>query len=230
MEQTEYTGRDNLEVMLEAKNYNRFLLGLVLSQARNNGLTVDFGAGCGTFSFPVASTGNNLVCVETDPVLSSTLSNNGLKVVSSLEMLKDGSIDYLYTLNVLEHIEDDDAIVRLWMQKLRPGGRLLVYVPAFELLFSSMDRKVGHFRRYTKRMLNAKLKKVGFQVVETKYADSIGYLAALIYKVFDNGEGGVNKRMLKVYDRWVFPLSRALDLILSSVVGKNVYAYAVKCT
>lgn len=230
MEQTEYTGRDNLEVMREARNYNRFLLELVLAQARNNELTVDFGAGCGTFSFPVASAGNNLVCVETDPVLSSTLSNHGLKVVSNLEMLEDGSIDYLYTLNVLEHIEDDDAIVKLWMRKLSPGGRLLVYVPAFEYLFSSMDRKVGHFRRYTKRMLSAKLENAGFQVAETKYADSIGYLAALIYKTFDNGEGGINMRMLKIYDRWVFPLSRTLDLILSSVVGKNVYACAVKRT
>lgn len=228
MEQIEYNGRDNLEVMLEAKNYNRFLLDLVLAQNRNNGLTVDFGAGGGTFSLPVAAACNKLICVETDPVLSSSLSDHGLEVVSSLEMLEDGSIDYLYTLNVLEHIEDDDAIVKLWMKKLRPGGRLLVYVPAFELLFSSMDRKVGHFRRYTKRMLNAKLKKAGFQVIESKYADSIGYLATLIYKAFENGDGSVDLQMLKFYDRWVFPLSRILDLILSPAVGKNVYACAQK--
>jgi SAM-dependent methyltransferase len=230
MDQIEYNGRDNLEVMQEAKNYNCFLLHLILAQARNNELIVDFGAGSGTFSLPVAAAGNHLICVETDPVLSSNLSDHGLEVVSSLEMLEDGSIDYLYTLNVLEHIEDDDAIVRLWLQKLRPGGRLLVYVPAFEVLFSSMDRKVGHFRRYTKQMLNAKLKQAGFQVTETRYADSIGYLATLIYKAFDNGEGSVNLRMLKVYDRWVIPLSRIFDLIASPFVGKNVYARAVKRT
>jgi 2-polyprenyl-3-methyl-5-hydroxy-6-metoxy-1,4-benzoquinol methylase len=228
MNQFEYSGRDNLEIMREAKNYNRFLLDLVLAQASTKELVVDFGAGGGTFSLPVAAESFRLICVETDPVLSSRLLGNGLKVISSLELIEDGSVDYLYTLNVLEHIEDDDVIVKLWMQKLRPGGRIFVYVPAFEALFSSMDFKVGHFRRYTKQTLNAKLKKAGFQVVEAKYADSIGYFATLIFKAFDNGEGSVNVHMLKFYDRWIFPLSRIVDLIASPFLGKNVYAYAIK--
>jgi SAM-dependent methyltransferase len=228
MDQIEYTGRDNLEVMKEAKNYNRFLLDLVLAQAQINELTVDFGAGSGTFSLPIAAAGNRMICVETDPVLSSMLFDQGLEVVSSLEAIDDCSVDYIYSLNVLEHIEHDDAIVRLWMQKLRPGGRLLVYVPAFDVLFSSMDRKVGHFRRYSKKILNSKLKKAGFHVVETKYADGIGFFATLIYKFFDDGEGRINLRMLKVYDKWVFPIGRIFDLIASSFVGKNIYARAVK--
>jgi precorrin-6B methylase 2 len=228
MNQLEYTGRDNLEIMREAKNYNRFLLDLVLSQSSIKDLIVDFGAGSGTFSLPVAASRDRLICVETDSVLCSRLLDNGMEVVSNLELLEDGSVDYLYTLNVLEHIQDDEAVIKLWMQKLRPGGRIFVYVPAFQTLFSSMDLKVGHFRRYTKKTLNSKLKKAGFQVVEAKYADSIGYLATLIFKAFDNGEGSVNVHMLKIYDRWIFPLSRILDLIASPFLGKNVYACAIK--
>lgn len=228
MDQIEYNGRDNLEVMQEAKKYNRFLTDLILAQARNHELIVDFGAGSGTFSLPVSLVNNRLICVETDPVLSSKLSDHGLEVVSRLELLEDSSIDYLYSLNVLEHIEDDDSILNLWMQKLRPGGRLLVYVPAFDTLFSSMDRKVGHHRRYTKHTLHSKLKQAGFQIVESKYADSIGYIATLIFKIIDNGEGSVNLRMLKLYDRWIFPLSRILDSVTHPFFGKNVYAYAEK--
>lgn len=228
MSQLEYSGRDNLEAMKEAKKYNKFLFELILQQADKSSLVVDFGAGDGSFSLSVAAAGARLICVETDPVLSSGLSANGLEVVSSLDALDDCSVDYIYTLNVLEHIEDDDAIIKLWMQKLRPGGRLLVYVPAFEVLFSSMDKKVGHFRRYSKKMLSEKLNKAGFQIAETKYADSIGYFATLLYKMLDNGEGSVNLRMLKLYDKWVFPLSRLLDLVVAPLFGKNVYARAVK--
>lgn len=226
--QIEYSGRDNLEIMQEAKNYNRFLLDLILSSARKDDSVVDFGAGSGTFSIPVGAKGYRLTCVETDPVLSASLSDRGLHVVSSLELLEDDSVDYLYSLNVLEHIEDDSAAAKLWFRKLRPGGRLLVYVPAFQALYTSMDRKVGHFRRYTKQMLNVKLVQAGFKINEIRYADSLGYLATLLYKAFDNGHGDVNLRMLKMYDEWFFSLSRSLDRAAFPFAGKNVYALAAK--
>lgn len=228
MNQIKYNGRDNLEVMQEAKNYNRFLLDLILASARSDELLVDFGAGSGTFALPVRDRGYRVTCVETDPVLSAGLSDHGLQVVSSLELLKDGTVDYIYSLNVLEHIENDDAAAKLWFQKLRPGGRLLVYVPAFQVLYSSMDRKVGHYRRYTKQMLKAKLERAGFEINETRYADSVGYLATLLYKVFDNGRGDVNLLMLRAYDQWIFPFSLLLDRFAYPFVGKNIYIRATK--
>ncbi len=228
MNQIEYGGRDNLEVMQEAKNYNRFLLDLVLAAARHDELLVDFGAGSGTFSLPVAAAGYRVICVETDPVLFANLAERGLEVVSSLDLLEDNSVDYLYSLNVLEHIEDDEAIARLWFQKLRPGGQLLVYVPAFQALYSSMDRKVGHVRRYTRRMLCDRLTHAGFKVNTARYADSIGVLATLIYKTLDKGRGDVNLSMLRLYDRWVFPISHLIDHVAQLLAGKNVWARAVK--
>lgn len=228
MNQIDYSGRDNLEVMREARNYNRFLLELILSSASHDAPIVDFGAGNGTFALPIAAVGRRIICVETDPVLSAELAAHGLEVVDSLDMLEDGSIDYLYSLNVLEHIEDDDAVARSWFQKLRPGGRLFIYVPAFDVLYSSMDRKVGHFRRYTRQALNKKLAQSGFDIAESRYADSIGFFATLIYKLFDNGQGDVNLRLLKIYDQWVFPCSRMVDWIASPFFGKNVYVRAIK--
>lgn len=228
MTQIEYTGRDNLEVMQEAKNYNRFLLDLILSTTRHGDLLADFGAGNGTFALPVLSAGHRVICVETDPVLSSILKERRLDVVSNLDLLEDDSIDYLYSFNVLEHIEDDEAIVRLWLRKLRPGGQLLVYVPAFQTLYTSMDRKVGHVRRYTRRMLCNRLTYAGFKINEARYADSLGVLATLVYKVFDNGKGSVNLGMLKFYDEWIFPVSRVIDNVLHQLGGKNVYVRATR--
>jgi SAM-dependent methyltransferase len=230
MNQIEYNGRDNLDVMQEAKNYNRYLFDLILSSGRatNDSLLVDFGAGSGTFAIPVKAAGCRVICVETDPVLFANLAKRGLDVVSSLELIEDGSIDYLYSLNVLEHIEDDEAITQLWFQKLCPGGQLLVYVPAFQMLYSSMDRKVGHFRRYTKHKLIERLTHAGFEISEARYADSVGFLATLIFKVLDKGQGDVDLRMLRIYDRWVFPLSRLIDCVTYLFFGKNVYVRASK--
>lgn len=228
MGQIDYNGRDNLEVMKEADNYNQFLLGLTTFHANYGELIVDFGAGSGTFSIPIKEKGFRVICVEPDKILSASLKRFGLEVVSDLELIEDGSVDYIYSLNVLEHIENDNAIVDLWFRKLRSGGQLFVYVPAFQVLYSSMDSKVGHYRRYTKRILNKKLKSVGFEVVQSRYADSIGFIATLVYKLFDDGKGDIDLKVLKIYDRWIFPLSRFIDFFINSFIGKNIYSRAVK--
>jgi SAM-dependent methyltransferase len=223
-----YTGIDNLEVMREAENYNRFLVDLVLSQAQPGDRIVDFGAGAGTFAAPVMAAGRDVVCVESDSTLGAHLSSKGLAVLGDLDQVSDASIDYLYSLNVLEHIADDAAMAARWWRALRPGGRLLVYVPAFEMLFSSMDRKVGHHRRYRLGGLRQILAAAGFRVVQGRYADSLGFVATMLFKLIDSGSGDVNRRMLRLYDRAAFPASRALDRVVGRFIGKNVYVVAVK--
>jgi SAM-dependent methyltransferase len=223
-----YTGIDNLEVMKEAENYNRFLVDLVTAQARPQDRIVDFGAGAGTFALPVTAAGHAVCCVENDAVLIERLHSLGLPVRSDLAQFDDASVDYLYSLNVLEHIADDAKVVDLWFRKLRPGGRVLVYVPAFDLLFSSMDRKVGHQRRYRLRGLSAILRASGFSIHTARYADSLGFLATLLFKLVGSDSGDIDRGALKFYDRVLFPISCALDVLVGAVVGKNVYVVAIK--
>jgi trans-aconitate methyltransferase len=224
----EYSGRDNLDVMAHAKNYNRFLLDLVLQNAHPDQSIVDFGAGNGTFAGPIAKSHDRIVCIETDPTLCAALQSQGLTVVNDLAQLADGSVDYLYSLNVLEHIEDDGAIAAMWFKKLRPGGQILVFVPAFQFLFTSMDQHVGHHRRYTRTSLTRVIQKAQFQITDSYYADSVGVLATLLYKVLDQGGGQVNVRMLRIYDQWCFPISRIFDRITRRFIGKNAIVRAVK--
>ncbi|TFZ05171.1 SAM-dependent methyltransferase [Ramlibacter henchirensis] len=224
----EYSGKDNLTVMEGATNYNEFLLRLVKEDAQPGRRIVDFGAGAGTFAAPLSSMGFDVTCVETDPTLGEMLRGKGLQVLPGLDEVGEESVDYLYSLNVLEHIEDDEAILRLWHRKLRKGGKLLVYVPAFQSLFTSMDRKVGHFRRYTKGELCSRLRSTGFQIRDAGYADSVGYAASLVYKLTDRGEGDINPTMLRTYDRLVFPVSRLLDKVAHPLFGKNVFVRALR--
>lgn len=119
-------------------------------------------------------------------------------------------------------------ILRALHSKLKPGGKLFIYVPAFQLLSSAMDKKVGHCRRYGRAELTDKVKEAGFRIIDSRYADSLGFLASLVYKWQGNDSGDINRGALKVYDRFVFPLSRAIDVFASSFVGKNLTLVAEK--
>jgi SAM-dependent methyltransferase len=223
----DYTGTENLEAMAEAVNYNRFLLELVFKHASRDALMLDFGAGVGTFAEPLNREGFRVACVEPDRLQAERLVRKGLTTYRSIDDVPDRSVDVIYTLNVLEHIDDDRMALQALRRSIRKGGRLLVYVPAFEVLFTDMDRRVGHVRRYTKRELRDKVAAAGFDVVSVGYVDCIGFLATLYYKAFDRSRGQINRRALHIYDRFVFPVSRIFDTVgLGHFVGKNVLLVA----
>jgi len=225
----DYTGVDNLEVMAEAENYNRFLLGLVTRHLKPGMRVADFGAGTGTFALPLNRQGVDIVAIEPDAALHARLRQAGVKAQRDAATLADASLDFIYTFNVLEHIADDGAAVRTLSGKLKPDGRLLIYVPAFQLLFTQMDHKVGHLRRYRRGGLRALVRGAGLAVDDVRYVDSLGFFATLAYRVLkSNGDGSIDRRALRLYDRLIFPLSRTLDRLLSRSLGKNLLLLATK--
>jgi SAM-dependent methyltransferase len=221
-----YTGVANLEAMDEARNYNAFLIDALLAHARPSELIVDFGAGLGTFSKALVDRGLNVVAVEPDDALRSAIARRGVQVRDSLASFEPRSVDLIYSFSVLEHIEDDAAILADLAAKLRPGGRVLIYVPAFQVLFSAMDSLVGHHRRYTRKALTDLVRAAGLQVEEARYVDCIGFAALLTYRYLYRGDGNLSPGSVRIYDRFVFPLSRALDPLFSGVVGKNLLVSA----
>ena len=166
--------------------------------------------------------GIHLYCLETDPQLFQRLQSSGYKVYSSLTQVPQHSLDYVYSLNVLEHVQDDLGVLRALHEKLKPDGRIFLFVPAFEVLFTSMDRKVGHFRRYRKELLASRLLEAGFTVTLALYVDSLGFLVTYIYKLIGNRRGDINPTMLRFYDRVLFPLSLKIDKVVKGAFGKNL--------
>jgi len=223
---SDYGGTDNLEAMAQAINYNSFLFDLAEGCSSEGATVLDFGAGIGTFAAEMRRRGLDVRCVEPDAQQALRLSKDQFVVYQSIDDSPVETFDYVYSLNVLEHIEDDELALRQIYQKLRPGGRLLVYVPAFQLLYSSMDRKVGHFRRYRKGDLAGRLARAGFKVSEARYCDSLGFFASLVFKLVGDESGSLNVRALVAYDRFLFPMSRLLDKLVDRILGKNVLAIA----
>jgi 2-polyprenyl-3-methyl-5-hydroxy-6-metoxy-1,4-benzoquinol methylase len=84
--------------------------------------------------------------------------------------------DTVVCLNVLEHIEDDLFALEQMSEVLAPGGKLALLVPAHRALYGNFDRAVGHFRRYEKPELTAKLQQTGFAVSELKFFSLLAML------------------------------------------------------
>jgi SAM-dependent methyltransferase len=167
-----------------------------------------------------------VICIEPDSLLRRRLQAKQFEVHGSLDAVPEKSVPYIYSLNVLEHIEDDLKALGELYRRLMPGGTLLIYVPAFEILFSSADRRIGHKRRYTKAVLVRRLETAGFQVARATYVDSLGFLVALLFKLIGNEEGRINPLAVRIFDKWIFPLSIVLDYMMSYVAGKNILVLA----
>lgn len=228
MDSMHYAGTPHLEIMAKATNYYRFLSKLIQSHVKPGDTVIDFGAGIGTFAEVAQTQGAKLICIEISRGLQDALVDKGFRVLSQLNRLQPGSADCLYAFDVLEHIAKDTETIGEWHEALRPGGRLLVYVPAFQTLYSEMDHKIGHYRRYRLRQLRSQLQLAGFVVERAQYVDGVGFLGGLFYKWFSSSNGDLSWKMVKAYDTYIFPLSRRLDTITRHLCGKNLLVVAHK--
>jgi SAM-dependent methyltransferase len=190
-----------------------------------NPRVLDFGAGLGS----LATIWRDEIkiqpeCAELDPNLVEQLAQQGFKVHQSIDKISE-RFDFIYTSNVLEHIEDDFQTLVKLKRLLLPGGSLGIYVPAFPILFSELDKSVGHFRRYTKQSLETLLREAEFTVVKSEYIDSLGFVATLLLKFmgFSFKATPNSGRLMYVYDKVLFPISRIVDKLgISKFVGKNL--------
>ena len=192
---------------------------------------LDFGAGGGHLADVFKSKFNlKPICLEIDPELFKVLGDKNYQVLSNLQEL-DSSPSMIYSSNVLEHIERDSETLVEMYSKLKKNGKLAIYVPAVMFLFSDLDIKAGHFRRYSKRELIKKVRDAGFTVEKCFYNDSLGVPASLVLKVFGYRNKlnlGTGKSLI-VYDQVIYPVSQALDKLgMKYMIGKNLYIFAVK--
>jgi len=219
---------DLIEVMDEAVRYNRFLIESVAAWSRGAARILDFGAGNGRFCAVLHERGVAVEAVEPDPGLRRRIAEHGVRAHESLQAVGPESFDGIYSINVIEHIEEDAAVLAAFRKRLRPGGRLFLYVPAFPLLFTSNDVRVGHVRRYKRGPLVRLVRAAGFEVESARYVDSIGFPATLCYRFLGSKQGDLDVRAVRLYDGLVFPVSRLLDRLLGRVLGKNLLLRATR--
>ncbi|KAA9331346.1 class I SAM-dependent methyltransferase [Hymenobacter busanensis] len=123
---------------------------------------------------------SNLTGIDVSETGIALARRRGLDSVQVMDGAKldfpDASFDLLIASDVLEHIEDEDQAVREWLRVLRPGGQLIVFVPAFQFLWSQHDEVNHHYRRYSAKRLRATLERGRFAIERTSYWNSTLFL------------------------------------------------------
>jgi len=225
--EAQYSGVDILEALESAHNYNDYLTRLIRESTESKDL-IDFGAGIGTFSKRLRTAGYHVKCIEPDPTQRQELEKQGFDTLDNITSVPDGSASFIFSLNVFEHIEHDAIAIREVRQKLKPEGTLLIYVPAFESLWTSLDEKVCHYRRYTKTTLRRLVEQEGFAIEHVRYADCMGFIAALVFRLLNRSASTLTAPTINFYDRWLFVPSLVLDRLFGRWFGKNVYVLCRK--
>jgi len=94
----------------------------------------------------------------------------------------DGTFDLVTALDVVEHMDDDLAGLREMRRVLRPGGRVLLFVPTFMFLWGVQDDVSNHRRRYRLPELQRVLEQAGFEIERMTYANITFFLPILLMR------------------------------------------------
>jgi glycosyltransferase involved in cell wall biosynthesis len=141
------------------------------------------------------------------------------------EQLREFAPDSVVFLNVLEHIEDDRAVLRSLMETVPAGCRIVVLVPFNMKLYSEFDRALGHFRRYANGELEAKMRDAGLEVEKQFFFNKVGMFAWYVANTI-GGQKALKPWQIKLYGLFT-PVFRVLDAILPTsglstvVVGRK---------
>lgn len=195
---------------------------------------VEIGAGIGTFSKYFLSCPHitSLTLIEPAdnlfPILSEEFSGNArVRLVNGHLAAVAGSLscDSAVLINVLEHIDHDEDLLRTIHHSLAPGGTLLLFVPALPGLYGSLDAAFRHVRRYRKAELHALLSKVGFEVVSLRYFNLPGivtwFLAGKVFK-----RTSLDPWSVWLYDRLCMSWIPGVERRWEPVFGQSLLAVA----
>jgi SAM-dependent methyltransferase len=201
-----------------------------------SGHVVEVGAGIGTFSQCLLSLPHitSLTLVEPAknlfPILSGKFSGSS-KVRIMNENLqhvgRSSAYDSVVLINVLEHVEDDEDLLKTIHQVLKPGGSVLIFVPALPSLYGSLDRNFGHVKRYRKNELGTLLTKVGFRVGCLRYFNLPGVISWFVFgRIFRSTS--LKPWSVWLYDRLFMSWIPQFERMWEPVLGQSLIAISTK--
>lgn len=195
---------------------------------------VDMGCGTGGMTQMLARFGR-VTGVDEAAEAREYCARRGVRDVVSLD--EWGRTDTLYDLatafDVIEHVEDDLGFVVGLHERIKPGGRIVVTVPAYQVLWSAFDEMNHHERRYTRGPLAKLLGEAGFLVERASYFNTILFAPVAATRFADKivrppTSHGEDRR--KTLDRWfkVGPMNGILEALFALErhwLGRNNFAF-----
>jgi SAM-dependent methyltransferase len=211
---------------------------VILQSIKRTGLRIDWlldiGGGNGAVASFLERSGIKSVVLEPGHDGARNSLSRGVSAVinSTLEeaLIRPASVSAAGLFDVLEHIEDDLDMLSKIKTCLRPGGHVIIAVPAYQFLWSESDIEAGHFRRYTKRELTHRLTAAGFRVVYASYFFTSLIVPILLFRALKSrigkkveakenisGDHGTQGGVLVAGIRFLLMLERAWFKVFSSL-------------
>ncbi len=209
-----------LEAFTSAPRLNRWIYSKLAPHIRGD--VLEIGGGIGNLSRLIVGGASTVVVSDIEShyldTLRQTFADNPRVTVACYDLEREPSpliaerrYDTIVAVNVIEHIRDDDGLVRRLAKLLKPGGKIAVYVPACPFAYGTLDRAFGHYRRYTPEALSTLLSGPGLDVAPPRYMNLLG-LAGWIVNGRLLRRAGLSHPQIAMFER-LMPLVSLEDLV-----------------
>jgi predicted SAM-dependent methyltransferase len=223
----------------ELSNYRKYQYDLISKHVGVN--ILEIGAGDRSFTKQIVDNSNKKI----ERIISIEPSNTLMEVYDKKYELPDyvkltndnlfdltpssyGLFDTIILIHVMEHIEEDRKAISHIYKLLKPGGKILIQVPALQFLYSVHDKMLGHYRRYNKFNFNKMVDNELYRVEKLFYNDAIGVFGSLYFfkfkKINLKSESGINlaNNQGKIYDKYIIPFEKWYESFLTIPFGLSL--------
>ncbi len=232
------TGYSTLLNINAADRFNEWMCDEV--EPYMNGRILEIGSGIGNISSTLLKRGVSLYLSDYSREYHEFLRHNfagkpGIKGIFNIDLAGGDfasrhadlleSFDTIFALNVIEHIGDDQLAVANCCRLLKPGGRLLLLMPAYPAFYNRLDKELGHYRRYTRQTMTA-LMSPHLRVERTWHFNLAGIFGWWLFGSV-LGKRKIDKGQMSAFNKGV-PLFRLADRLIRRRIGLSIIAVGKK--
>jgi SAM-dependent methyltransferase len=224
-------GETTLKIMSGAGNYNRWIGKLIQPYLGTRILEV--GAGIANMTHWLLP-GKYVVATDPDPaylaVLREAMRDHPNVVIRSLRLPTVAAewaaekLDTAVLLNILEHVNEDVESLENVGKILAPPARVVIFVPAIPRLYGSLDRALGHYRRYSGEELRDKIQQAGLVLEHLRYCNFVGMFGWWFYSRVAQRQI-LPAFQVRIFDQLV-PILARMESRLQPVRGQSLLAVA----
>lgn len=230
VKEVDQEGLDILDVVAKADNLNTWMFKTI--EPFCNGSILEIGSGIGNISQYFVLNKYDIAVSDLRENYRTILKNRfqlSEDKVLNLDIVDDNfdsnsrnllnKYDSIFSLNVVEHIKNDDLAINNMVKMLKPGGTLVILVPAYQALYNNFDVTLEHYRRYNKTTLSDLMSKYG-RIQKSFYFNAVGILGWWVSgKLFKNKM--IPEGEMKLYNTLV-PIIKIVDKITFNKIGLSV--------
>ncbi len=175
-------GEETLKTIVLANHFNRWMYQTIKPWCQGD--ILEIGSGIGNISDFFIQDGASVFLSDIRDGYCNTLreqygNRNNLAGIEKIDLADPdfgqkfshhfNRFDTVFALNVVEHIFDDRQALANCHKMLKPGGNVVILVPAYQWLFNNFDRELEHYRRYTRKKLASLFRGSGFNIIHSQY-------------------------------------------------------------